>query len=109
MLRSGTQRLRMLAVEAMAVASQMADADCRRIMLDLAATYELLAEHAEAHALPSLPVEAEHRMPLPSDRAEHWQQRAERAHAMAEQITDPTAREMMLGVADSYEDLAKLN
>jgi hypothetical protein len=99
----------MLAVEAMAVATQMTDLECRRIMLDLAGSYDRLAAHAETYTVPSLTVEAEHRMPRPVDRAEHWRQRAERARAMAEQITDAKAREMMLSVAASYEHLAKLS
>jgi hypothetical protein len=99
----------MLAVEAMAVASRMTDPDCRRMMLDVAANYELLAERAETQAVPSLPEEAQQRMPQPSDNAEHWRERAERARAIAELVTDATAREMMQRVADCYEHLAKLS
>jgi hypothetical protein len=99
----------MLAVEAMTVAGGMTDPDCRRMMLDVAASYELLAEHGETHAVPSLPEEAQQRMPLPSDNAEHWRERAERARAIAELVTDATAREMMQRVADCYDALAKLS
>src|SRR5262245_56315217 len=80
-----------------------------RPLLDVAAGYDRLAAPAETHAAPSLPVEAEHKMPLPTDDAERWRQRAERARAIAEQITDPTAREIMRSVADGYEALGSLS
>ena len=38
---------------------------------------------------------------------EHWRQRAEEARAVADQIADPEARQMMLKIADDYERLAK--
>ena len=39
--------------------------------------------------------------------ASHWRDRAEGARAMAEQITDPAARDAMLQVAAGYERLAE--
>jgi hypothetical protein len=36
----------------------------------------------------------------------HWQQRAEEARALAEQMSDETSRKMMLRIADDYELLA---
>jgi hypothetical protein len=38
---------------------------------------------------------------------EHWRKRAEEARAVADDITDPDSRRMMLGIADDYEKLAK--
>ncbi|HEX6842332.1 MAG TPA: hypothetical protein VF113_12410 [Stellaceae bacterium] len=37
----------------------------------------------------------------------HWRERAESARRMAEQITDPIARDAMLQVAAEYERLAE--
>jgi hypothetical protein len=37
----------------------------------------------------------------------HWRDRAEEARLNAEQMTDLTAKKLMLGVADSYDQLAK--
>lgn len=48
MPRSDAERLRMLAAEAFAKAMEIADPTCRRMMLDMAATYHWLAEGAEA-------------------------------------------------------------
>jgi len=39
--------------------------------------------------------------------AKHWQERAEEARRMAEQIPDPAAQEAMLQVAAGYERLAE--
>lgn len=37
----------------------------------------------------------------------HWRYRAEEARAMAESMTDPEAKQLMLNVAADYERLAK--
>jgi hypothetical protein len=37
----------------------------------------------------------------------HWRYRAEEARAMAESMTNPEAKQMMLNVAADYEKLAK--
>jgi hypothetical protein len=37
----------------------------------------------------------------------HWLQRAQQTRAMAESITDTEAKLVMLGIADSYEELAR--
>jgi hypothetical protein len=37
----------------------------------------------------------------------HWQERAEGARVHAEQLTDIEARRMMLGIAETYQKLAK--
>ena len=42
-----------------------------------------------------------------ADDPAHWRQRADEARAMAEQMTDRDARQMMLGIAEDYEKLAK--
>jgi hypothetical protein len=55
MPRSDAKRLRFLAVEAMAAAAQMSDPNCRRIMINVAASYERLAQHAEASEADSPP------------------------------------------------------
>ena len=39
--------------------------------------------------------------------AQHWRERAEEARGHAEQLTDPNAKEMMLGIAESYEKIAE--
>jgi hypothetical protein len=36
----------------------------------------------------------------------HWRDRAEEARMLAEQMTDLTAKKLMMGVADSYDQLA---
>jgi hypothetical protein len=38
---------------------------------------------------------------------QHWRDRAEEARSNAEQINDPEAKRMMLGIANSYERLAE--
>ncbi len=40
------------------------------------------------------------------DNAKHWRDRADEARVHAEQLTDPEAKRMMLGIAESYERLA---
>jgi hypothetical protein len=37
----------------------------------------------------------------------HWRDRAEKARMHADQLTDPEAKHMMLGIAESYEKLAQ--
>jgi hypothetical protein len=37
---------------------------------------------------------------------EHWRQRAEESRVLAEQMSDETAKRMMLRIADDYEMLA---
>lgn len=49
MSHSDPRRLRMLAVDALAISAGMTDPACRLMMVDLAASYELLADHAEAY------------------------------------------------------------
>jgi len=39
-------------------------------------------------------------------RADRWQQRAEECRAMAEHFTDPTPREQMRRLADTYDSMA---
>jgi bacterioferritin (cytochrome b1) len=41
------------------------------------------------------------------DDPKHWRQRAEQARALAEQMSDPASREMMLGIVKDYEQLAE--
>ena len=36
-----------------------------------------------------------------------WRHRAEEARAMAEDFTDPEAKQMMLGIAEAYDELAR--
>ena len=37
---------------------------------------------------------------------EHWRRRAEEARVLAEQVTNETAKKMMLKIADDYDKLA---
>jgi hypothetical protein len=37
---------------------------------------------------------------------QHWRQRAEESRVLSEQMSDETARKMMLRIADDYEILA---
>lgn len=39
---------------------------------------------------------------------EHWRRRAEESRRLAEEVDDPVAKEMLLEVAKSYEQLATL-
>ena len=41
------------------------------------------------------------------DDVEYWRKRAEEARTIAEQMTDTHTRSLMLGVAESYEKIAK--
>jgi hypothetical protein len=41
------------------------------------------------------------------DDPDYWQERAQEALALAEQMRDPVAKQAMLKIADSYEYLAK--
>jgi hypothetical protein len=47
MLEREADRLRRLATEALQTAVEMTDDACRRVMIDIAAAYARLAEHAE--------------------------------------------------------------
>jgi len=40
------------------------------------------------------------------DNPEHWQERAEEARSIAEQMSDPDTKQMMLRIAEDYERLA---
>jgi hypothetical protein len=40
------------------------------------------------------------------DNPEHWQERAEEARSIAEQMSDPDSKQMMLRIAEDYERLA---
>ncbi len=40
------------------------------------------------------------------DKPEHWQERAEEARSIAEQMSDPDSKRMMLRIAEDYERLA---
>jgi hypothetical protein len=40
------------------------------------------------------------------DNPEHWLERAEEARSIAEQLSDPESRRMMLRIAEDYELLA---
>jgi len=40
------------------------------------------------------------------DNPRHWQERAEEARSIADQLEDPESRRMMLRIADDYERLA---
>jgi hypothetical protein len=44
------ERLRLLAIDALAEAAQMTDTQCKHVMIGLAASYQRLADHAEARA-----------------------------------------------------------
>jgi hypothetical protein len=41
------------------------------------------------------------------DDPKHWRQRAEQARALAEKMSDPASREMMVGIAKDCERLAE--
>jgi hypothetical protein len=45
-------------------------------------------------------------MPRLIDNVEHWRQRAEKARAIADLLTDPVAKLMMRGTAEAYDGLA---
>jgi hypothetical protein len=47
MAQSEVERLRSLAFEVLAAASEMTDPICQRIMIEVAASYARLAEHIE--------------------------------------------------------------
>ena len=46
-------------------------------------------------------------MPRFYDDPQHWRKRAEESRARAEQMPDGDAKQMMLGIAEDYEKLAK--
>jgi hypothetical protein len=41
------------------------------------------------------------------DDADYWRKRAEEARTISERMTDAHAKSLMLGVAESYEKIAK--
>jgi hypothetical protein len=47
-------------------------------------------------------------MPRRIDNARHWRARAEEARELAEQIANPEAKRIMLGIAVSYVALAQM-
>jgi hypothetical protein len=46
-------------------------------------------------------------MPSLLTNAKHWLDRADEARAVAGQMSDPEAKRTMLGIADSYERMAR--
>jgi hypothetical protein len=42
------------------------------------------------------------------DDPEHWRQRAKESRALADQLADPTAKQTLFEIAQSYERLAEL-
>jgi hypothetical protein len=44
---------------------------------------------------------------LPIDDPDHFRSHAEEARTMAEQMIDPEAKRMMMGVVETYERLAR--
>ena len=42
-----------------------------------------------------------------TDDPEYWRKRAEEAHTLAEQMMDTHTKSLMLGIAASYEKIAK--
>lgn len=44
---------------------------------------------------------------IPINDPKHWQERAEEARAMAEQLTDEKSRDAMLRIANDYDKLAE--
>jgi hypothetical protein len=44
---------------------------------------------------------------VPINDPRHWRERAEKARAHAEQMSDPEARQTMLEIAEDYEKLAR--
>jgi hypothetical protein len=46
--------------------------------------------------------------PRPIDDPAHWRQKADEARRMADQLADPEAKQAMLEIAASYEQLAKI-
>ena len=47
-------------------------------------------------------------MPRRIDNARHWRARAEEARELADQIANPEAKRIMLGIAVSYVALAQM-
>jgi hypothetical protein len=47
-------------------------------------------------------------MPRRIDNSRHWRARAEEARELAEQMTNPEAKRIMLGIAVSYVGLAQI-
>ena len=41
------------------------------------------------------------------DDSKHWHDRAEEIRCLAEQMSDPVTRRMLMGLANDYETLAK--
>jgi hypothetical protein len=56
MSRDIANQFRMLALEAVATASEMSDPECRRAMQAIAAAFERLADRLEAIEVPPTPV-----------------------------------------------------
>jgi hypothetical protein len=44
---------------------------------------------------------------LPIDDPDHFRSQAEEARTMAERMIDPEAKRLMIGVAETYEQLAR--
>jgi hypothetical protein len=44
---------------------------------------------------------------VPINDPKHWRERAEEAHTVADDLTDPESKRMMLRIADNYEELAR--
>jgi hypothetical protein len=95
--------------------------DLRRLFRELQAFFGMLAaffwrrhDHDPNCPTPIPPVSfRSHRFPMNRfvpdsllDNPAHWQERAEEARSIAEQMSDPDSKRMMLRIAEDYERLA---
>jgi UV DNA damage repair endonuclease len=87
------------AAEARAMADEMQDAKAKAIMLEIVESYERIAMSAEVHRSSSKEPDV--------DTPEHWHKRAKEARILADSLRDPNPKRVMLGIAESYEKLAK--
>ena len=80
------------------MAGEMQDAKAKAIMLEIVESYERIAASVEVHRSSSKETDV--------DTPEHWRKRAKEARILAEE-RDPNPKRVMLGIAQSYEKLAK--
>jgi hypothetical protein len=127
-LFNNTKHWQERAEEARVHAEQLTDPEAKRMMLEIAESYQRFVKRAQERQLSAGPAEKSKQRnkggrganaqaasarpggPMPVgllNSVMHWRERAEGARVYAEQLTDIEAERVMFGIAETYKSLAK--